>query len=117
MQVINRVFFELIYLWFSNIYGRFNENILLFGLNQNSKFVENASKYPVTDKKRLLFGKPFINEFQITDEIVKLLGLTTTNKGYVISNKENIKQFIYSHDNFIFYIEPINDVLVQKSSG
>jgi len=114
MQVLAHAFHENEFTWFSIVYGKFNDNLIIVAMDNQVANKFSKVKYDDQDKKRTLFGTAWKNEHKITDEIASELGLITSNEGFEISNKNKFPFYIYSHDNCFFSIEPISSDLLAK---
>ena len=114
MQVITKAFNENEFTWFSVVYGRFDDNLILVAMSNDVANKFTKIKYDLQEKKRIFFGQILKNEYKITDEIASELGLTTSNDGFEIMNKDKFPFYIYSHDNCFFSIKPISTDLLTR---
>jgi hypothetical protein len=114
MQVITKAFGEYEFTWFSVVYGRFNDNIILVAMSNDDANKFTKIKYDEQEIKRKFFGQILKNEYKITDEIASELGLTTSDTGFEIIDKDKFPFYIYSHDNCFFSIKPISTNLFAR---
>ena len=114
MQVLAKAFNENEFTWFSNVYGEFNDNLILVAMDNQAANKFSKTRYEGQETKRAFFGPPLKNEFKITDEVAVELGFSASDNGFEISNSQKTLFYTYSHDNCFFSIEPVTADLLKR---
>jgi hypothetical protein len=117
LQVILPAFGASELIWYTVIYGGFDDNLLLLGCDRNEAAHFEQIQYGETSPVRTLYSGDFPNEYVLTDEIRLALGIRLEEDSLSIDQKERIACQVYIHDNCFFWIEPMNADLLGRVFG
>ncbi len=115
LQVLLHAFIDSNTIWFSTIYGDYNDNILLLGLTESETRSMNKEKHISQDPFIEAMSSLF-KEYHLTSEIMKGLGvdLDSVNNSYSLRESHRVKYQIYIHDNCFFKITPVDKIMLEK---
>jgi hypothetical protein len=113
LRVILPIFSDLDLVWFSRIYGEFDDNIILLGCDTNAaaalEKVKHGSKTPVQS----VYDGAFHNEYALTENVCSALGMRFDGNSYSIERENEIAYQVYIHDNCFFFIKPATESVLR----
>ncbi len=116
LQVILHSFYGKDIIWFSIIYGDWNDNTLLIGMNPKS--TNSLEKMAYTDVSPI--GKSFgsqgvFEEYVLSPEVRKALSISLNwkNNDYSIANEKDILYQVYCHDDCYSAVKLTDGSLLQ----
>ncbi len=113
LRVILPAFRGLGMIWYSTVYGEYNDNILLLGCDRNTASLLECVRYEETSPVQALYGDEFPDEYVLTAGIRSALGLGFEGNSFFI-DQEKVAYHVYIHDNCFFYINPVKDALLNE---
>jgi hypothetical protein len=114
LNVLLHAFKEINVVWFSSMYGQWNDNILLIGVSETvgsslpkQKYIEES---PMT---AAWVSDSEFEEYLLTEEIQKTLDIVydSVEQHFTSVSHESILFEIYIHDDCFSYIEPVDKEL------
>ncbi len=114
LRVILPAFSDSEMIWYSTMYGEYNDNILLLGSDTNTASLFQHVEYKETSPIQVIYKDAFPNEYMLTDNIRSALGIRFEGNSFFIDHEDRIAYQVYIHDNCFFYIKPVEDVLLSK---
>jgi hypothetical protein len=114
LQVILPIFSENNLDWFSKLYGEFDDDLLLLGVNKTSKLPFEKLKYETVSPIQNIYLSNWINEYKLTDDICANLGIRFSKTDYSIEQKTEIAYQIFIHDNVFFSVEPGDEFIIHR---
>jgi hypothetical protein len=117
LQVILPAFSESDLIWYSIIYGDFDDDLLLLGCDRNEAAHFEQIRHQETSPVKTFYNGDFPNEYVLTDEICLALGVRLNEDRLIIDQEERIACQVYIHDNCFFWIEPMNAALLDRVFG
>lgn len=117
LQVILPAFGESELVWFSSIYGDFDDNLLLLGYDRKEAAHFDHVRYLDTSPVQTLYRGDFPHEYVLTDEARLALGVRFEEDEFFIDQEERIACLVYIHDNCFFWIKPISTALLERVFG
>ncbi len=117
LQVILPAFDTSELIWYSTIYGDYDDNLLLLGYDRDEAASFERIAYEETSPVKALYAGDFPNEYVLTDKLRLALGLTFEGNSFSITQEERIACQVYIHDNCFFFIKPVNAALFDRVFG
>lgn len=114
LQVILPAFLSSEMIWYSTVYGEFDDNVLLLGCRRNTASLFEHVKYTGISAVQAIYKDVFLDEYVLTDNIRSALGIRFEGNSFSIDQEDGIAYQVYSHDNCFFYIKPVEDTLLGK---
>ncbi len=121
LRVILEPFKNVGAVWYSKIYGEYQDNVLLLACSPDLEGLSNRvrclEQSPIQKLCGETFSKHFI-EYLLTDAVAYELGIRFEGKDFLVVDQERlgnrVVHQIYIHDNCFFYIKPVKSDLVGR---
>lgn len=116
LQVILHSFCKKDIIWFSMIYGEWDDNVLLLGLNREKAERLAKENYEIASPMAEAFGSgDAFEEYVLSSKVQQELGVSLDPKDstYSISREQDIQYEIYIHDDCFSYVEPTDKNLLR----
>jgi hypothetical protein len=114
LRVILPAFSDSKMVWYSMVYGGWDDNILLLGCGRNTVSSFEHVEYKETSPVQAIYKDAFPDEYVLTDSIRSTLGIRFEGNSFFIDHEDKIAYQVYIHDNCFFYIKPVEDALLGK---
>jgi len=101
-------------IWYSTVYGEYDDNVLLIGCDRNTASLFEHVKYTEISALQAVYKGNFPNTYVLTDKIRSTLGIRFEGNSFFIDQEDRIAYQVYIHDNCFFYINPVKDTLLGK---
>ncbi len=101
-------------IWFSTVYGEYNDNALLLGCDRNTASLFEWVKYEETSPVQAVYNNIFPDEYALTASIRSALGLRLEGNNYFIDQENKVACQVYIHDNCFFYVKPVTEALLGR---
>jgi hypothetical protein len=102
-------------IWFSMVWGDWNDNVLLVGLNESESslldMTEHIALGPVTKAMGTLFKEYNLNKENLDNLKIEFNSFEGT---YYLKEPERVKYQIFIHDDCFFDIKPVDRPLLKK---
>jgi hypothetical protein len=96
--------------WYSLIYGDFDDNILLLGVDEKTAGLLKNCVYPEQGPMQRASDHGRFTEYELNSDVQSALGLNFDGNGFHIEHSDAIQQQIYVHDDCFFTVEPLVDL-------
>lgn len=103
--------------WFSVVFGQWNDNILLIGVDSSKANSMQKIKYIETSPIEKAMGTiQGFEEYQLSSDVQNIFGITLDPEinTYEIRHEEDVLYQISVHDECMCAIKPVNSVLLEK---
>ena len=124
LRVILQAFNNSGMVWYSRIYGEYQDNVLLLAASPPAELLSERMRYTEPSPIQKLCGDIFSSlfaEYALTDAIASELGIGFEGDEFFIEHQDRfenkVARQIYIHDNCFFYIKPVADDLLGKIVG
>ncbi len=121
LRVILQAFNNSGMVWYSRIYGEYQDNVLLLAASSPADLLSEQVKYteqsPIQKLCGTVFSDAFV-EYVLTDAIASELGTGFEGDDFFVEHQDRFENKvtyqIYIHDNCFFHIKPVKSDLVGR---
>lgn len=117
LKVILPAFLGLDLRWFSRLFGRYDDNVVLLGFGESAAESFERVQYEGETPVQTLHAATLDREYRLTDSICSDLGISFDGNGYSIRREDRVAYQIYIHDDCFFFIEPADLSVVRRVLG
>jgi hypothetical protein len=121
LQVILQAFKNSGVVWYSRIYGDYQDNVLLLAAFPTAELLSERVRYTEQSPIQKLCGNIFSDaliEYVLTDTIASELGIRFEGDDFFVERQDRFENKvvwqIYIHDNCFFHIEPLGSELLGR---
>jgi hypothetical protein len=114
LRVILPALTALDLIWYSTVYGEYDDNLLLLGCDSNTTSLFERVEYKERSPVQAVCQDTFPNEYVLTDNIRSALGIRFEGNDCIIDRADSIACQVYVHDNCFFYVRPVDEALAGK---
>jgi hypothetical protein len=114
LQVIRHALQGMGLIWYSKVYGEFDDDLVLLGFEKTIGAIFEQAEYETVSPARANYGDLLPDEYVMTAEIFSDLGINLENNYFTIDREDKIAYQVYIHDNCFFCIKPASEILISQ---
>jgi hypothetical protein len=113
LKVILPIFLDVNLIWFSRIYGNYDDNIVLLAFDRTTAESFEKVKHDAISPVQVVYDGDFPDEYLLTERVCSNLGMSFDGNGYSIARESVITYHVYIHDNCFFFMKPADELVLQ----